>query len=689
MKIRQLTIENVTSYKERTTFDFENGLNIVIGPNGGGKTNLQRILAMVISHWFIRQHDFYESEDETGVRMVDLWNAKALRRKLEPFLGQEDKDQLIEIVLVPDEADVENIRTIAANLERFNEHLAYWQSPFTSYDPAQSVEAIAAADSFTYRIKNLEMVGPEPGTPAWAFKEYLRTFLLFLRLSSRMPDVRLTSPAFFFFSERTTGGNARVQTNQFAESTYYSGYRNAQQAASGDSTNLLQWGTQHFARLYHRAVYSVAESGESASAVYSEEPDVKLLNQYLAELGYEWNFWTDDDRVSFTFWLRRAGGKLALTIDRFSSGEREVVHFLLALFALNVRDGVVLVDEPELHLHPRWQRTFLGLFTDLAPSRNNQFLITTHSPVFVTPDTVDNITRVYRSLTGGTAKVGLRDVTLPEKKSLVRMINSQNNERVFFADKAVLVEGISDRLVLASLLDSASVLFRNYEAVEIIEVGGKGNFKEYRTLLDALATPSFIVADQDYLLETGSARAGQLFASDDRKAWKKLRGKKSDDSQSFLALLRQATRDGDTDNLEAFLEYMESRAQRLIHPLTDELRAVFEDELSVLRDDRVFVLSFGEIEDYLPAGVRSVKEVVEFTTDRNWINRVPDASHRIELGSIICEILEIDDPQRTAFLAALEAGTVEFPEPVTQVGDPDERVADETSADVGEETAHV
>ncbi len=51
--------------------------------------------------------------------------------------------------------------------------------------------------------------------------------------------------------------------------------------------------------------------------------------------------------------------------------------------APNVKDGVVLLDEPELHLHPRWQRVFLGVFREIAPSRNNQFVITTHSPVFV------------------------------------------------------------------------------------------------------------------------------------------------------------------------------------------------------------------------------------------------------------------------------------------------------------------
>lgn len=666
MKIKRLTLKNVTSYKESTTFDFELGLNIVIGPNGGGKSNLQRILAMVLSHYFIRQHDFVETDDESDVKVVDLWNKKQLKRKLEPFLGEEDADQEIEIVLSPDPADLENIRTIAGKLDQFNEHLDFWDSPVEVYEPGDFIEALSDADSFTYRIHNLKFEEPEAGSPAWAFKEYLRTFLMFMRLSNRIPDVKLTSPVFFFFSERAPNRNARVQTNQFAEATYYSGYRNAHQAASGDSTDLLQWGAQHFARLYHRAVYESSRSDAKGADIFAQEPDVQLLNHYLGELGYEWDFWTDQDRVSFTFFLTRRGSDLRLTTDRFSSGEREIVHFLLAMFALNVEDGVVLVDEPELHLHPRWQKTFLGLFRDLAPKRNNQFLIATHSPVFVTPDTVDNITRVYKT-ENGSAKVGLRDVDLPAKKSLVRMINSQNNERVFFADKAVLVEGISDRLVLASLLDGAGVFFKNNEAIEIIEVGGKGNFADYTALLAGLETPSFVLADLDYLREVGSDGVAALFAPDDKKAWNRLRAKKGTDAESFVSLLRRAIDENDAECLKDFLAYVQGRSQRLVDPVPDDLDALLATELGVLAAGGCYVLGRGEIEDYLPPGVASVKDIVDMTTNRNWINEVEDPERRLELGRIVCGILEVAEDDQADFERLLVDGGVAFPEPLTVV----------------------
>ncbi len=44
-------------------------------------------------------------------------------------------------------------------------------------------------------------------------------------------------------------------------------------------------------------------------------------------------------------------------------------------------DGVVLIDEVDLHLHPKWQRTLISSFTATFP--NCQFVLTTHSPLVI------------------------------------------------------------------------------------------------------------------------------------------------------------------------------------------------------------------------------------------------------------------------------------------------------------------
>lgn len=660
MKIRKLIIKNVASYKGRTEFVFDSRVNILIGPNGGGKTNLQKVVALTLSKYLIQQYQFRHDDNVTSVE-PDPWTQRGLQQAFPKFLG-DNSEQVIEIELAPEPRDIENIKAIGENLEKFNSELAYWEKRYDSYSPYPFLDAIAQSESFTYTVRNLVFEEPTNGTPAWAFREYLREFFIFLRVATRIPDVTLSSPVFFFSSDRALTRKFEVQAGQLTEQTYFDGYRSAYHAATGESMNLMQWGTQHFVRLHRKSVIQAAsETGKTWQNFFWVYPDVKLLSRYLEQLGYKWGFRTDHDQLSYWFFLVK--DKEELFTDMFSSGEREIVHFLLAMFALNVQDGLILVDEPELHLHPRWQRIFLGLFRDLAPERNNQFVITTHSPTFVTPETIDSVTRVFR-LPSGSTQVALRNVDLPEKKSLVRMINSQNNERLFFADKVVLVEGISDRLVIESLLELASAKFIITAAIEVIEVGGKHNFEDYRLVLQGLITPNFTVADLDYLTIVGSEAARDLFIADYSKQWEALtEDKKSTDRSAMIALLDGAVTTGNMDELRNFWTYFSHRLKKLKTPLSLAESATLDTDLARLREERVFVLSDGEIEDYLPPGGRDIRAIVGLISDRHWINKVANQARRVELGKIVCAVLGISEDDREKFLAELARGDAHFPVP--------------------------
>ena len=90
----------------RTEFLFDDGINIVIGPNGGGKSNLQRVLALTLSKYVIHQYAFKRNDKDTGIAPLDPWTQNQLRRELAPYLGHEHDDQSIEIELSPDPADM-------------------------------------------------------------------------------------------------------------------------------------------------------------------------------------------------------------------------------------------------------------------------------------------------------------------------------------------------------------------------------------------------------------------------------------------------------------------------------------------------------------------------------------------------------------------------------------------------------
>lgn len=71
-------------------------------------------------------------------------------------------------------------------------------------------------------------------------------------------------------------------------------------------------------------------------------------------------------------------GGPSFTFDGLSSGQKEIIStlFLIWRYTQN-QSGIVMIDEPELHLNPEWHRSFIRNLSTLSP--NNQYLIATHS----------------------------------------------------------------------------------------------------------------------------------------------------------------------------------------------------------------------------------------------------------------------------------------------------------------------
>ena len=64
---------------------------------------------------------------------------------------------------------------------------------------------------------------------------------------------------------------------------------------------------------------------------------------------------------------------------QMSSGEHQVLRILVGMVAEVAINSIVLIDEVELHLHPVWQERLIEALRE-EPD-NNQYIITTHSPV--------------------------------------------------------------------------------------------------------------------------------------------------------------------------------------------------------------------------------------------------------------------------------------------------------------------
>jgi len=95
------------------------------------------------------------------------------------------------------------------------------------------------------------------------------------------------------------------------------------------------------------------------------------------------------------------------SIDNISTGEKTLLSKVLYLYLKEIKDSVILIDEPELSLHPAWQNRVLKLYENFAKVNNCQIIIATHSPhilgsakseyvrLLTKDDVVDNFSNTY------------------------------------------------------------------------------------------------------------------------------------------------------------------------------------------------------------------------------------------------------------------------------------------------------
>lgn len=71
-------------------------------------------------------------------------------------------------------------------------------------------------------------------------------------------------------------------------------------------------------------------------------------------------------------------------ISYSSSGQQQILCSLLSLVSSLSDGAVVLIDEPELSLHPTWQQLYFdSLQASIAPFRDCHIIVATHSPLIV------------------------------------------------------------------------------------------------------------------------------------------------------------------------------------------------------------------------------------------------------------------------------------------------------------------
>ncbi|MBU1296548.1 MAG: ATP-binding protein [Gammaproteobacteria bacterium] len=119
---------------------------------------------------------------------------------------------------------------------------------------------------------------------------------------------------------------------------------------------------------------------------------INLINDYQSELFFEKDLFFENSlkvllkynflKISDLKLLKKDYGEMSLR--RASSGEQCLTIIMLGI-AANIEDNsIIMIDEPEVSLHPKWQEDFMPtLMNTFSIYSACQFIIATHSPQIV------------------------------------------------------------------------------------------------------------------------------------------------------------------------------------------------------------------------------------------------------------------------------------------------------------------
>lgn len=523
MKIKSLQISNILSFKyyeninDAEKINFEDGLNIIIGENGSGKSTALEVINFLFKRILYKQYninqDLYSRKnqitlDEKKQILLPANDNSYNGFRLDPNWDTEDKPQTIRIEIKLDDIDTQNILNLRNNIDKLNSFIEpYTQrtvSTLNTHLNTYKLDITLNNSNKTFTIHFHECLhdfGYEYLTDYNFYKESIAIYNFehpkeiiesmhesFTLISSyrnyhsfeKSISLKEQHPSQQMQQIRRLDFSKSLNTSDKSEPTIFALVR-------------LRVAEKHFGLISQKLDENECE------VAANKLPFIIEINKKLIVVNIECKIKLIDLRTwqySFEFFdLRRK--KAINDINSLSAGQKAIIHLVFEAYGRgDLKGGLVIIDEPEIHLHYQFQNEYLQVIKDLNKEQNCQYILVTHSEALINSSTINHVRRFSLNKDGNT-EIKISPIT-DEQKILIQILDNTRSTYAFFAKKVLLVEGDTDRYFLKAVIQHKYPELD--QEIAILHMIGKLNYDKWHNFFTNFGLIVYFIADFDFIL---------------------------------------------------------------------------------------------------------------------------------------------------------------------------------------------
>ena len=518
MRVNYLQLSNILSFKYEEDInnafkiEFDPDLNIIIGGNGSGKSTALEAMNFVFTRVLFKYCEVIDynflllGEARRSSLVIDDRSSNISGLRLQPNWNSESKLQRIRISFTLDDIDNANMSHIANNythIKNIFEEYSYIKFPI-DFKPINGdikivIDIILNYEKSTYDVKYTDST---PDSVQF-YLEYYQAIneAIAIHNNKHADHVKPLGSTFSMLSAFRNYNTFSLQTSlqsnpvsQLQAIRRDSSYR-SNHDQSGSEPAIFNIVKLKLGEEYLNFLKGKKDIDEAKDAV-NRLKMVDDINDKLELLNLQFNIELTDLRTwSYEFRFRDTKNNRDLgDINSLSAGQKSIIHLIFEAYGRDdVNGGLIIIDEPEIHLHYQFQFEYLKILENLADEQGVQYIIVTHSEGFISNKTIGHVKRF--SLNEERNSVVCNPDIREDQKKLIEILNNTQAARVLFLDKVLLVEGQDDEYFFRAAI---KILHREAsQYITVYGVNGERSIFSFKSFFESFGLKVYFVKDLD------------------------------------------------------------------------------------------------------------------------------------------------------------------------------------------------